>query len=138
MHKNSRQTATGGCPMHRRSGYYVRGDAEPCKPGNPLENPTDVPAPEALSPYCRIFEPKPTQPEDERLIALGKTMRDDGSQASVNANIPAGYTYLGQFKFNVKVNWCAWFLSIGADLFSFVFHLLINVETTSFSSISAR
>ena len=97
MHKNSRQTATGGCPMHMRSGYYVRGDAEPCKPGNPLENPTDVPAPEALSPYCRIFEPKPTQPEDERLIALGKTMRDDGSQASVNANIPAGYTYLGQF-----------------------------------------
>jgi hypothetical protein len=42
----------------------------------------------------------PLEVPDAALVALGMAMRDDpatGAQSTDNANIPAGYTYLGQF-----------------------------------------
>jgi hypothetical protein len=61
------------------------------KPGEQVPKPTRI--------FCRLFE-KGVQPDAEGLIKLGSIMETEQPEDITNnldSNIPAGYTYLGQF-----------------------------------------
>ena len=59
------------------------------------EDPNIIPPPTRL--FCRLFN-KGVQPSSEGLIELGQLMETETNETEDrNSNIPAGYTYLGQF-----------------------------------------
>lgn len=45
--------------------------------------------------FCRLFDAEPNQPNDDALDALARSMV--GKSQPQDSNIPAGFTYLGQF-----------------------------------------
>lgn len=48
--------------------------------------------------FCQMFESlEKFEPSDPALIALGEAMVETGSNPGLNVDIPAGYTYFGQF-----------------------------------------
>ncbi len=63
---------------------------------HPADDPDDIPPPTRQ--FCRIIS-KGTQPSDTALVRLGELMESEvGTPADGrDSNIPAGYTYLGQF-----------------------------------------
>ena len=68
----------------------------------PYPDPDDSGDPDVVTPptrqFCRLF-PKGEQPDGADLIELGQLMETETGvpQDSRDSNIPAGYTYLGQF-----------------------------------------
>lgn len=47
--------------------------------------------------FCRLFPKGTNQPDDDKLIALGLALEDPFVPGAIDSQIPAGFTYFGQF-----------------------------------------
>ena len=93
--------ATAKSCSHARAYHYIEGEGYCEKPestnGCPAHGGSEPPDPSSAFRFCRIFPKGKIVPSDEALIALGLAMEDPNNTPAGDSQLPAGFTYLGQF-----------------------------------------
>ncbi len=93
--------ATAKSCSHARAYHYIEGEGYCEKPeplnGCPAHSGYEPPDPSCAFRFCRIFPKGKIVPSDAALIALGLAMEDPNNTPAGDSQLPAGFTYLGQF-----------------------------------------
>ena len=93
--------ATAKSCSHARAYHYIEGEGYCEKPeppnGCPAHGGDEPPDPKRAFRFCRIFLKGTAVPSDAALISLGLAMEDPNNTPAGDSQLPAGFTYLGQF-----------------------------------------
>lgn len=94
---------------HGAKGYWIQGEGyygpdggDPTPVEDPADEMPDGEQPGQILKFCRMFDLEKLQPQRETLEALGASMAkaeniDGATDGPPNSEIPAGFTYFGQF-----------------------------------------